>query len=671
MKTTIFIFLFFLTCCMTSIAKEHPFLFINKKNIAHAKQAIKESPEFAKIAKQIITKAKRADINSLPKLETKWWKKEKQKEYTKINNAILLKNTHIYFKTYGLMAKNLAYAHLLKPNEGFDKKAVEILMIQAEHPCEFNNVGSGLYYARPNLYSLEAYDILYDSFTPEQHKKIDAYFMRVLKAIKRSHKYWIKNTPGGPLNNHYINHKVGMAAIGLFYNKPELVKDAIYSIYGFDYCLRLGFSDGGIWKEGSLAYHFTQVEAMLKLAELTHNAGYPIDLYDYVSPDGRNIKQCYDVMIKLLLPNTEVPAIGDGYGSKRKLPSSTYELLYSRYKDPDFAWVIEKYGNRGAEALFHGVINLPKVSPPEMKTTMWFEYGLAALRTNEGTNYWNGNGWNLMASFGNNFIHHHADKLSILIFGDEHLWMPDAEAKINDPAKFSSDINQHFNWATLSHNTILIDMNNQFRSPKRPMDLIEFENLGKVKRITVADLNEQLYSGVKQLRTCIVQDDYILDVFQVDCDKTRDISWITHIDGESISSSCNNWKSFNLPENKTWSYIKNSQISSNTVKMFEENFEHKNKKFKLQVYTDSNAKIVRCGYPRSDRGLEFIPMRLIKIKGKKAIFVALYRKGKSCDIPIKVNFKRDPTKNIFVYLNKNGKTAVHRIPDIEFINQMH
>ena len=70
--------------------------------------------------------------------------------------------------------------------------------------------------------------------------------------------------------------------------------------------------------------------------------------------------------------------------------------------------------------------------------TLWPEMGYVALRSNAGTNYWSGQGWSLFATFSGQPVHEHADKLSLILFADGHLWLPDSEAKPSAEHAFSS-----------------------------------------------------------------------------------------------------------------------------------------------------------------------------------------------------------------------------------------
>ena len=80
-------------------------------------------------------------------------------------------------------------------------------------------------------------------------------------------------------------------------------------------------------------------------------------------------------------------------------------------------------------SLFSGDPVLPKATPPSQSSRFWPEMGYAALRSTEGTNYWSGHGGSAFVTYSGQPVHEHADKLSLILFADEHLWLPDQEAK--------------------------------------------------------------------------------------------------------------------------------------------------------------------------------------------------------------------------------------------------
>ena len=98
---------------------------------------------------------------------------------------------------------------------------------------------------------------------------MNAFCDRFLAAVVKNDEYWIANRiGGGEINNHYAWHKMGRIMIGLFYDRKELVEQAIYGPKGIDMMMRHGFRDEGLWLEAAIPYQFAQTHALMIVAEM-------------------------------------------------------------------------------------------------------------------------------------------------------------------------------------------------------------------------------------------------------------------------------------------------------------------------------------------------------------------------------------------------------------------
>lgn len=648
--------------------REHPFLFMTPSDIERVQQNARFDKEFENLAQEQIARARKVDVNQLPPFETDWWAEEEAKSYLGADRAVTLEHMRLVPQKYSTAAKDCARAWILTGETRFLDKAKAILLKQSEYDFGFEDVNCGLDYSVASLGAMEAYDIAYDRFTAPEHAKMKDFFVRLVAAVKQNDDYWVANNPSGaPLNNHEGWHRACMAMVGFFYDIPEYVDLAISGPKGFEDMLRYGFQDDGLWVEGSLPYSYVQLEAMLFIAELAYNAGYPVNLYEYAIDDGVSLKKCYDTVFDLVFPDGLLPPVGDGYGSLH-YPGSRkyYERLYTRLGDRRHAWLINHVGKRDREALFWGVADLSVGEPPAASSKLWFRHGYAALRASGGTNYWNGNCGTLFANFSSNPCHSHADKLSIMLYAKGHLWLRDSECKPGRVEKFSSDVNKNLNWTTPSHNTVLIDFKNQARTPPAPLDLVEYTILPDAKRITMGDSTSLLYPGVRQLRTCIVCDDYVIDVFQIKADQPHDISWATHVDAEAVDCFKSDFKSFNLPEDGPWRFIEANDISG-FGEVFWETFYHEGKHFRMDVFSGYPAQYARCSYPLTEgKSPQYIPMRLVTCHGSEAFFAAVYRVGDeamACPVEFKVNEVMADSWQLDIQYDE--KLFKHRIPRLK------
>jgi len=420
---------------------------------------------------------------------------------------------------------------------------------------------------------------------------------------------------------------------GVFYGRPELVQSALHGPKGVAQMLAEGFKDDGLWLEGSIPYQFAETAPLVILAQMLANVRYPTDLFRYQSPNGHSLKQAYDALIPLPFPDRTLPTIGDCYARRAHLAEHPdWEALFRRFGDPAYAWLIADRNPRTPQALFGGVIDLPSAPPPAQSSRLWPEMGYVSLRSNEGTNYWSGRGWSLFATFSGQPVHEHADKLSIILFADDHLWLPDLEARTSAEHAFSSATQAGLNRQTLCHNTLLVEGRSQ-RFPGQRLDLLEFTNAPGLKRVTIGVRQGRLYEGVRQLRTLIVTEGYVLDFFQAASGVPHEFAWLTHVDGEPASGSVRATNTATLPSGAPWSYLRNARGGGTTNSVWE-CFSDSNQTLRLDLLADRAAEIVHCGFPRDDSSTpKTVPMRLIKRRGNTVWFLALYRLGASLRTP--------------------------------------
>jgi hypothetical protein len=250
--------------------------------------------------------------------------------------------------------------------------------------------------------------------------------------------------------------------------------------------------------------------------------------------------------------------------------------------------------------------------------------GYVALRSLEGADYWSGRGWSVFGTWSGQPVHEHADKLSIILFADGHLWLPDCEARPSAEHAFSSVVQSRLNRETLCHNTLLVDGQSQ-RLPARRLDLVEYQRLPSAKRVTFGDLSGQLYPGVRQLRTVIVRDDYVLDFFQVVADSPRAFAWLLHVDGTRAAGSVKESQTATLPPGAPWSYLQAPRVSQAPDRVWE-CFAHAGRRLQVDALADGPLEVVTCGFPRDDSATPAVlPMRMLRRHGTKAWFLAVYR----------------------------------------------
>ncbi len=641
--------------CFNLQAKEHPFLFTTKADIARAKDAVKSDKDFAAIAEALVDRCDKADLSKLPELDFQW--------ASKSGTTNLSLHTYHKPRPWALMAQDCARASVFKPE--LAAKAREALLHLSQY--EFGKLprNSGLNHARVAYPALDAYDIIYDTLSDDDRANIDAYFEKLIDAVIEDNDFWVANNPGGiPVNNHVCWHNLAIAMYGAFYDKPELINRAIYSKRGMEFMLNFGFRDGGLWGEASVMYCLVAIEPILIMAEMLEKSGYPVSLYEPTA-DGRDLKQAYDSFFQLMLPDGYFPRVGDTYGRRHLFGAGMpYEILYNRFGDEKYAWLINRQEKRDSSALFYGKTKVRPVKDISIQSVLLPEQGYAFLRTNEGSDYWNGKGWTLMASYSDVYVHRHLDRLSIMLFGDGHLWLTDPGMKFIGKS-MNWDIVKGFNRHTVSHNTLMVDDKIQTDLVRR-LDLVEYSDLPAVKRVSMADYSCQLYPGVKQMRTCIATEGYVLDVFQVISKENHKYSWISHISGDSKSCSVDDFESITLPQGLPWIYLKEPHRGRQGVTAFTEKFTNGDKNFGIDVVTDSPCRVVKCLYALDDTAnLQTEPTRILEITGKTAIFAAVYR-TQDIDRTVRVSIKPAEMNNLLCEVAIGEEKYLHRLPHLQW-----
>ena len=596
------------------------------------------------------------NLNKLPSFNNSWWLPYKDKEYINgISRSTTLHNQRLVILPYCDLAKKMAIASLHTNNSTYAINAKSILLKLANTYEPVNvDVNSGLDYSASIYNAMYGYEIVYDFFSIEEKKQMKTFFTKVANAVIECNNFWIENQPGVvAFSNHEGWHNVCFAMVGFFYDDQKLIDRAIKGEKGFEKLLEYGFEDEGIWNEASLPYSFVQLESMLKIAEMAHNIGYDINLFT-LTIEGKSLAQIYGDYVQLIFPNLLLPPIGDGYGRLKYLQDvEAFELIAQRTGNSNCKFISSQ----------HEKSPYTQIERPTVNSKLWVEHGYAALRSQEGKNYWNGDGNTLFASFSNNKCHEHADGLSVMLFSKNHLWLRDSECKPSGKDSWGSVVNKKLNWTTQSHNTVMIDMESQIRTPKK-LDILEFTILPDIKKIAIADLNSHLYNGVKQLRTCIVTEDYVLDVFEIKADRKHNISWITHVDGQSDSIFNSKWDKMQWQNSAPWSFLKGKSVSQEN-KYFWETFKNEGNYFRMDITSINPAKYIKTSYPTEATESSYIPMRLIESNSNHEVFIALYRtSSKPLTMP-EIKIEKGISSNWSIDLKFDKESRKHKISQLD------
>lgn len=648
----------------------HPFLFIKRDEFARTRAAATANPRISSLADALVQRARNTKQESLPPLETEWWQKMKSRPWSETYGPIW-HHTGVIPLLWAGMAQDKARASAMTGDESLALQAKSILLNLADYSFEFEHYDVGMNYTLWCMGALDAYDITHDVFQPDEHRKMKEFFDRALAAIVKNDEYWIAHRPGGEINNHYAWHKLGRMMIGLFYERIDQVEQALRGPKGVLEMMRHGFKDDGLWIEASIPYQLAQTGPMVLMAQMLDNAEYPFRLSTYVNDDGLSLKGAYDALFETVFPDRTLPCVGDCYATRSHLGScADCEWLFSRYRDVKYAWLISDHGRPNnsrrlpwespENVLFTAEADLSCAAPPDMRTRLWPEHGYAALRTAEGKKYWSGDGWTVFCVYSDFNTHGNFDKLSIMLFGDNHLWLPRVEAATAEEQRFAATIQKELNRSIICQNALEVDGRDPAVTPVR-LDLIEFASRPQAKRLVMGDLAGRLYPGVLQSRTLIARNDYVFDCYQVAAAKEHEYSWITHIDGKTTVCSAGQWRTHQLPAAAPWKYLRNPR-QAQTDGQYWEVFENGGKLFRIDLACDGPIEVVACDFPLDDSDKpKTMPMRMIRARRPTAIFTALYQTIDNADADVEIKLDLDVLNTYQVHVAVDGITAVHRV----------
>lgn len=284
-----------------------------------------------------------------------------------------------------------------------------------------------------------AYDLVfhYPGFTSAERGHIEQDLLResALTLMRR---------PTG-LSNFQSFQNSGIGVVGFCLSDQQLINFALHDPNnGFDYQMREGVVDG-VWHEGSLAYHFFTLTALIRLAEAARHSG--VDLYA-----NEGLKAMFYGPLSVAWPDGTIPRVGDDRSSGINLASNSryWEIAFARYRDPVFAWLLHlRYqGDMTRRDPVYLLANCPDDLPPgkplASASSLLPTAGLAFLRSTKlacAVKFGPAPAW-----------HDHFDKLELMV------WALGRELGL-DPGMCAQYAFPERNWYrnTIAHNCLVVD----------------------------------------------------------------------------------------------------------------------------------------------------------------------------------------------------------------------
>ncbi len=643
------------TALEVSAISVHPSLYTTPAGVELARSRVQNE----QWAKDIVAKLRqRTDSfanEKLPVFEKDWWQEASKKHWSQIYPEI---NYHTGSAVAGPMSQclNAAIVYTLTQEKQYAELARKVLLHYTGYEFFAKHPDVGLNIAVWCSRGLMAYDLVYDTIPEADREKIDDFFTRAMNTVMHDDQWWIENNPGGMFNNHFAWHKFLIGSYGLLYDRADLVEYALESDQGIRELIEYGSMDDGLWFESSLNYHFTAVHGLVEFARQLANSNHAVNLWHHEFANGRSLKQLFTGPINTLFPDETIPMIGDTYGRQLKLGNvKVYFLAYDAYRTPEIAWVIRAPEDIPADALF--LRHLPeKPAAPAMYSRVWPEHGYIALRTQEGQDYWRGDGYSVFFSFDINSVHSHNDKFDLMVFGRGAHLATDPEALASATHAFSAQVQAELNRSTICHNTVMVD-----RCEQRPigtkLELVEFITAPETKMATVADREGRVYPGVKMMRTVAATPDYVLDVFQVTSDEEHTYEYLFHsLDDKGSFDAGEGFESIEIGDAPPWKWIRNAR-SRKMEGDWQATARQGDLVMRFMMLGEPGTQVITCEFPKKDDFSPVpYPMLITRRQAKSTVFISLIQAERGAFPETSVQMSTDRHGYMRIIVNCGGNT---------------
>ncbi len=302
-----------------------------------------------------------------------------------------------------------------------------------------------------------------------------------------------------------------IAIMGITSNNQEMLKFAFYSPYSFYKQLNLGLTKDYFWYEGSFHYHFFILKPILELLEIAK-------FYNFSIP-----KKYYNIAKMMLIEGFKcsfrdctLPSPNDGWPNKNLLDYiEVYNLGTILFKN-DISKIKESIINKTNST----------------KSKHFIDSGFSLLKNKY---------WNVFIKYQDTNINHaHPDKLNL-----EIKCGPDFLTHDLSTSGYGANISKDFYKKTYSHNTIVIDGQNQNLECKSTI------NYHTNSMIDIFSNN--IYNGVNINRKIKLMSNKIIDEIKINNYKERTIDYFFHCDATLITKL-----KYNCPSSfKEYPYLKN------------------------------------------------------------------------------------------------------------------
>ncbi len=296
----------------------------------------------------------------------------------------------------------------------------------------------------------------------------------------------------GNRNNHQTWFNAAYATVGLSIGDATLLNEAVHGGHGLLWQLENSVTEDGLWFEGTIAYQFYALQAIMQTLDVARRAGW-----DFAG--NARLKSLWLGPIRMAYPNGQFPVFHDSD------PASL--AGYSRFYD----WARRYFGDE-VFAPYADAKRVASGAPPASAALTGI--GVAVLRGGAGDR-----SVCAMVDYGiHGEGHGHPDKLNLVLYGLGREWLL-------DPGRISYSVPEYKTWCrtTVAHNTVVIDGRDQ--EPTTGELWFFSETNGYAAALCAS---EGAYPGCLLRRFVVLDGDLVVDAFSVTGRRKAHIDWVIH-----------------------------------------------------------------------------------------------------------------------------------------------
>ena len=314
--------------------------------------------------------------------------------------------------------------------------------------------------------------------------------------------------------NHQTWYNAGLMAIASVRADAALVKKILTMRGGYLDQLQRGLGDDGLWHEGTMAYHNYALQAMLELVDAGRRLGLPLH-------EQPRLRAMLRAPLAAAYPNGVFPAINDSDPGDIRQFAPSWEWAWKTFREPIFAHAAAWKNPAKLKSLLGP--QAVEISPLDSLSKNLPDTGLAILRASSHEN-----AVAVFLDYGpHGGGHGHPDKLNITLFANGREWFL-------DPGRLTYSVAEHKTWSktTTAHNTVTLA--GQSQHPATGW-LLYFQTAANFS--ACAAECDTAYTGATLRRHLFLASRFLVDLFEVESVRPRQIDWLAHVADVALSSA--------------------------------------------------------------------------------------------------------------------------------------